>query len=165
MVEILDYVNVIVFASGTIMAVVAAYYQIKKHIKDSKEEQRVWITDEINKSGTSVVTQVKDNLRVIDERFRLTETAHKENKEDIEDVEDDIKQMDKDLKDICSKLAKHDYVIDSVLPEYKRLKEDFNIFKQSVHANLLNKKISYEEGGNSTDKGNRQNINRGNIED
>jgi len=85
MVEILDYVNVIVFASGTIMAVVAAYYQIKKHIKDSKEEQRVWITDEINKSGTSVVTQVKDNLRVIDERFRLTETAHAENKEDIED--------------------------------------------------------------------------------
>jgi len=164
MVEILDYVNVIVFASGTIMAVVAAYYQIKKHIKDSKEEQRVWITDEINKSGTSVVTQVKDNLRVIDERFRLTETAHAENKEDIEDIEDDIKSMSNDLKDICNKLSKHDYIIDSVLPEYKNLKEDFAKFKTSVHDNLLNKKISYDDTY-STDKGNRQNINRGNIED
>jgi len=164
MVEILDYVNVIVFASGTIMAVVAAYYQIKKHIKDSKEEQRVWITDEINKSGTSVVTQVKDNLRVIDERFRLTETAHAENKEDIEDIEDDIKSMSNDLKDICNKLSKHDYIIDSVLPEYKNLKEDFAKFKTSVHTNLLNKKISYDDAY-STDRGNKQNINKGNIED
>jgi len=168
MADVLAVTNYIVYIVAGSLGGVTAYFTIRNEMRKAKKEQREWFENTVSKQTSQVVKEVNDELKVYDERFRVTDIAATKNKEDIADIETDIKTMTNDLKDICNKLARHDYVVDEVLPEYKTLKEEFYKFKSSVDANLFHngpsKTVSYSQA-NSSDQGNRQNIDReGNIQ-
>jgi hypothetical protein len=47
-----------------------------------------------------------------------------------------MKQMVFDFKQTCEKLSKHDYIIDTTLPEFKSLQKEFYNFKFAVDKEL-----------------------------
>ena len=161
MVSLLENVNYLVYIGGTILGSITVYFTVRDQLRKAKREQREWFESTVKNQTTAVVNQVRDEFKVVDERFKVTDVSMSKNKEDIADIENDIKTMTSDLKDICTKLSRHDYIVDEVLPEYKQLREEFYKFKSSVDANLFNNKsqrISYAQ--QSSDKGNRQNIDK-----
>lgn len=97
---------------------------IRRTEKTEKQIQE-WISE----SDSRIISTLNENIKSTNSRFEKDE-------EDIEDVEDDMKAMVQQFRDMCDRLAKHDYIIDRVEPEFKELKKEFYKFKSAVDTNM-----------------------------
>ena len=102
--------------------------------KAIKSEER--IKNWISKSDERILNDFKENMKVVDGKFNVVDTRIKKDEEDIEDVEDDMKQMVQQFRDMCDKLSKHGYIIDTVIPEFRKLKSEFYNFKNAIDINM-----------------------------
>jgi len=123
-----DPLYVITVVSAGIAAVVGVF-SIKNEIKKGKEEQNKRIEQFIMSATSKVSDHVADTLKVVDTRLTKDE-------DDIADIEDDMKQMVRDFKEMCDKLSRHDFIIDTVLPDFKALQKEFNHFRIAVDTEL-----------------------------
>ncbi len=89
------------------------------------------------------------------------DTKIQKTQEDIKDIEVDMKQMVFDFKATCDKLQKHDYIIDTTLPEFKSLQQEFYRFKFAVDRELdKTRDLGFINRGTVSDNmGNGDNIN------
>ena len=129
MVDLLPYFTI----GGIVVAVIVGLFQIKESIKKRSEESDKKIANQITTATSTIVDKLDSRLRTID-----TEMA--QNKEDIEDIEDDVKQMASEFRKMCDTISKHNYIIEDVVPEFKSLKSEFYRFKGAVDTNLVTKK-------------------------
>jgi len=123
-----DPLYVITVVSAGIAAVVGVF-SIKNEIKKGKEEQNKRIEQFITSATSKVSDHVADSLKTVDTRLTKDE-------DDIADIESDMKQMVRDFKEMCDKLSRHDFIIDTVLPEFKSLQKEFNHFRIAVDTEL-----------------------------
>ena len=111
---------------------VVGYIGIINHFKKTKEEERMSIVSQLKTETSSVKEHIDERLKTVDSRFEAVDDKLEKDREDIKDIEVDMKQMIYDFKDMCAKLQKHDYIIESVTPEFKILQKDFYEFKAAV---------------------------------
>ena len=129
MVDLLPYFTI----GGIVVAVVVGLFQIKESIKKRSEESEKRVASQITTATATIVEKLDGKLKTV-------ETEIAQNKEDIEDIEDDVKQMVLDFKQMCQTLSKHNYVIEDLVPDFKSLKTEFYKFKTAVDINLVTKK-------------------------
>ena len=119
--------------------------------RTEKTEER--IQDWIKNSDDRLIDHMNKNSEVTDKRFEVVDTRIAKDEEDIEDVEDEMKSMVKQFQSMCDKLSKHDYIIDTVVPEFKDLKRKFYTFQNAVDTHLkLNFPGVYSTGNNSDEQ-------------
>ena len=128
MADFFDPLYIITIISVSIAAIVGVF-TIKNEIKKGKEEQNRRIEQFITSATNKVSDHVADSLKVVDTRLAKDE-------DDIADIETDMKQMVRDFKQMCDKLSRHDFIIDTVLPDFKALQKEFNHFKSAVDTEL-----------------------------
>ena len=128
MADFFDPLYIITIISVSIAAIVGVF-TIKNEIKKGKEEQNRRIEQFITSATNKVSDHVDDTLKVVDTRLTKDE-------DDIADIETDMKQMVRDFKQMCDKLSRHDFIIDTVLPDFKALQKEFNHFRVAVDTEL-----------------------------
>ena len=128
MADFFDPLYIITIISVSIAAIVGVF-TIKNEIKKGKEEQNRRIEEFITSATNKVSDHVDDTLKVVDTRLTKDE-------DDIADIETDMKQMVRDFKQMCDKLSRHDFIIDTVLPDFKALQKEFNHFRVAVDTEL-----------------------------
>jgi uncharacterized protein YbcV (DUF1398 family) len=115
--------------------IIFGIFQIKawndRRAEKSEERFQGWIKE----SDARVIDHINKNAEVTDSRFKIVDTRMVKDEEDIEDVEDDMKQMVKQFQQMCDKLSKHGYIIDTVVPDFHKLKTEFYKFKNAVDTN------------------------------
>jgi len=126
--DFFDPLYIITIISVSIAAIVGVF-TIKNEIKKGKEEQNRRIEEFITSATNKVSDHVDDTLKVVDTRLTKDE-------DDIADIETDMKQMVRDFKQMCDKLSRHDFIIDTVLPDFKALQKEFNHFRVAVDTEL-----------------------------
>ena len=134
-----DPLELITYSSLGIGAVVG-FLTIRNEIRKGKEEQQNVISNQIKSQTNRVIEVLDDKLKIVDEKFKTTDRALAENKEDIEDVEDEMKGMIVEFRKMCDTISKHNYVLEEVLPEFRALRKEFYAFKGAIDNNLLSKK-------------------------
>ena len=157
--DLLPYFTV----GGIAVAMTVGMLQIKESLKKRSQEQQEAIKSMITSSDTNIISHIDDKLKVVEEKFKVTDKSLADNKEDIEDVEDDMKRMVAEFKAMCEKVSKHDYVIEDVLPDFKSLKKEFYNFKSAVDNQLYSRNglvTTKEDTVKGSDEGNAENITR-----
>jgi len=137
---------------------VVGYLGIVDRMKKNKAEERMAIIAQMKTNATDVKSHIDERLKVVDSKFESVHTKLSKNKEDIADIEVDIKQMVFDFKGMCEKLQKHDYVIESVTPEFRLLQRDFYKFKSAIE--IMTAKKSPTVNGNDDEDDSLVRINR-----
>src|SRR6187431_879633 len=132
MVDFFSNTNTIVTLIAMTIGGIVGYFGIVDRMKRMKTEERMAIISQVKTEATDVKQHINDSLKIVDSRFESVNTRLNKNKEDIKDIETDMKQMVFEFKDMCKKLQKHDYIIESVTPEFKGLQKEFYKFKSSV---------------------------------
>lgn len=129
MVDLLPYFTI----GGIVVAVIVGLFQIKESIKKRGEESEKKIVNLV----TTAKNEIVDKL---DTKLQSMNTEISQNKEDIEDVEDEVKKMKEDFSKICETITKHNFIVEEVLPDFKKFREQFYEFKGAVDINLVTKK-------------------------
>lgn len=129
MVDLLPYFTI----GGIVVAVIVGLFQIKESIKKRSEEQQEAIKTMISTSDTNIISHIDDRLKIVDKELEKT-------KEDIQDVEGEVKKMKEDFSKICETITKHNFIVEEVLPDFKKFREQFYEFKGAVDVNLVTKK-------------------------
>lgn len=129
MVDLLPYFTI----GGIVVAVIVGLFQIKESIKKRSEESE--------KKHASQITDAKNEiLDKLDVKLQSIDTEMAQNKEDIEDVEDEVKKMKDDFSKICETITKHNFIVEEVLPDFKKFRDEFYQFKGAIDINLVTKK-------------------------
>ncbi len=154
----------IVATSGVIGGLIVGLFTIRQTLitnkNDSDKKYAKMVTDE----GTSVKNFISNKLEVIDTKFQSIDKQVDKAGTDVKDVEAEMKKMVKQFGLMCEKLAKHDYVIEDVLPEYTALYKEFVNFKAAVDVKLKSNSdlvnSNEDESDKGSDQGNVENITR-----
>jgi TolA-binding protein len=117
---------------AVVMTGVVATFTVKGAVKKLQEERDTKTDKKIDTKTEELKQHFNERINEVRYRFSQNERDIKDSQDDIEDIEKDIKQMNVDLHQICTKLSRHDYVIEDLIPNFKKLKGDFYDFKSEV---------------------------------
>ena len=120
-----DNIYFIAAVASMIMTVIIGLVTIKSSWAKSQK-------DRDQKFSTEIKTHLDEKVQEIRYRFDSNERSIAENKEDIEDVEEEVKQMRVDFAKICEKIQSHNFILDQLTPDFKNLKGEFYKFKGMV---------------------------------
>ena len=134
-----DPLYIITIVSVSLAAAVS-YFTIRNEFKKSKEQERLAIIGQMKTESESIKSHLDETIRLVDSKFKVQETRMDKNDDDIKDIEVDMKQLQYDLKSVCEKLSKHDYIVQAITPEFKALQKEFYTFKTTVEHTLKNGK-------------------------
>jgi chromosome segregation ATPase len=114
-----------------LVTVAIGIFSIRGTIIKSRKEASEKVKSQILEATEAVKKHVDDKISDVSHRFEAAE-------DDIEDIETDMKEMVADLGEVCSKLQKHDYILEGLVPDFKKFKETFYNFKTSVDSKISN---------------------------
>ena len=134
---LLEYGYYIIGIGAAIFATVVSYFSIKKHFHDIRIEQQNAIDFKIRNSTTEIISAIKENKEIVNQKLSGMDRALNDTSGDIKDIQEDVKILEKDFKSICEKIGKHDYIVDKILPEYIDLRDSLYAFKGKIDENLI----------------------------
>lgn len=135
-------------------------FTIRQTLISNKKDSDLKYATMVTSEGTSIKNLITSKLENIDTKFKSIDGKVDSASKDVRDVEKEMKDMVKQFTKMCETLAKHDYIIEDVLPEYQSLYKEFVNFKAAVDVKLDSNSSNQFTKQKGTDEGNTMNINR-----
>ena len=133
MVDFFDITLTNLFTIGSVLtAVIIAAFSIRSSVTNARKENEKQIESKMEAKTNEIKLHVNEKINEVRYRFSQNERDIKDSQDDIEDIEKEIKQMNTDLRSVCTKLSKYDYVVEDLIPDFKKLKGQFYEFKNAV---------------------------------
>lgn len=150
----------LVYLSGVIGGMIVGIFTIRQTLISNKRDSDSKYAGMITAEGTSIKELISNKLENINVKFESVDKDTEMVEKDIEKVEIQMRDMVKQFAKMCEKLGSHEYVINDVFPEYKKLYKEFVNFKAAVDVKLDENSSNQFTKKKGTDEGNTMNINR-----